>query len=175
MTDTPRLSTERLELVPLRLEDAAEMVGVLADPALYRFIGGEPPPLEELDRRFRVYLGGSPRASDGEAWHNWVVRLGEGGPAVGHVQATTREHGRRAMIAWVIGTEWQGRGYATEAARGLVAWLELEGAREILATIHPDHVASARVAANAGLRRTDETEDGEIVWCRTIGQNAVDA
>ena len=36
--------TERLLLIPLRPEDADEMVDVLADPRLHQFIGGHPPP-----------------------------------------------------------------------------------------------------------------------------------
>jgi RimJ/RimL family protein N-acetyltransferase len=32
-------------------------------------------------------------------------------------------HGHLPEIAWVVGTPWQGRGIATEVARGLVDWL----------------------------------------------------
>ncbi len=67
-------------------------------------------------------------------------------------------------MAWVIGTPWQGHGYATEAARGLVDWLASAGVRTIEAYVDPDHAASATVAARAGLRATDELVDGERVW-----------
>lgn len=162
---SPRLETDRLTLAPLGPGDAPEMVSVLSDPSVYTFIGGQPPILDELEARYRGWAAGPSRP--GEAWHNWVVRLAGDGQAIGHVQATVIDHGRDADIAWVIGTRWQGRRYASEAARALVDWLEATGATTITALVHPGHAASARVAANAGLERTTEVEAGEIVWRRT--------
>ena len=101
-----------------------------------------------------------------EEWRNWVLRLEPGGQAVGYVQATISGEGQCAEIAWVIGLEWQGRGYATEAARALIAWLDSRGARVIQAHIHPGHAASAAVARRAGLASAGVTEDGEQLWRR---------
>jgi RimJ/RimL family protein N-acetyltransferase len=67
-------------------------------------------------------------------------------------------------VAWVIGTPWQGRGYAGEAAQAVVGWLEDEGVGSVTAHIEAGHAASARVAVAAGLSPTDEIEDGEVVW-----------
>ncbi len=64
----------------------------------------------------------------------------------------------------MIGSAWQGQGLATEAARGLVGWLLAQGLEEVVANVHPDHHASAAVAAHAGLAPTDEIVDGERVW-----------
>jgi hypothetical protein len=47
------IATARLTLEPLAVAHAAEMVDVLTDPALYTFIGGGPPTLDELRERFR--------------------------------------------------------------------------------------------------------------------------
>jgi RimJ/RimL family protein N-acetyltransferase len=83
---------------------------------------------------------------------------------IGHVQATVVEHGGRADVAWIIGTPWQGRGYATEAAMALARWLHEEGIAEITAHVNPHHAASSRVAERAGFRPTEEVEAGEVVW-----------
>ncbi len=69
-----------------------------------------------------------------------------------------------AEIAWVVGTPWQGRGIAGEAARGLVGWLGTQSARTVVAHVHPEHHASAAVAASAGLTTTDRRQDGEVRW-----------
>jgi len=145
------------------------MAVVLADPALYGFTGGEPPTLDALRRRYAAQVTGA--SPDGaERWLNWIVRLAPDdggdapGPAIGFVQATVTGAGRRADIAWVIGVRWQGQGHAAEAAAALVAWLRASGVSTITAHVHPDHVASARVAARAGLVATDAFEDGERVW-----------
>ncbi len=172
---TESITTARLELVPLRVEDAPEMVGVLDDPELYGFIGGGPPALADLVRRYRVQVGG--RSGDGrEAWHNWIVREQSSGTATGFVQATlvgdgASAHGEpglgeplHAEVAWLIGTPWQGRGYASEAAQGVVAWLTGVGAVEVVAHVHPDHHGSATVARRAGLEPTESFLDGERAW-----------
>jgi RimJ/RimL family protein N-acetyltransferase len=141
------------------------MAGVLADPALYGFIGGRPPTASELAERYRIQVEG--RSADGrEAWRNWIVRERSSGVATGFVQATIAANGSDAEIAWLIGVPWQGRGYATEAARALVVWLTGTGVGTIVAHVHPDHRASAVVAERAGLEPTDVLVDGERTWRR---------
>lgn len=152
------IATERLRLLPLRIEYAVPMAEVLSDPRLYAFTGGEPPTVEVLEARYRRQLAGPDNVN--EQWLNWVVEYD--GNLVGYVQATVT--GSIAEIAWVIGTAWQGRGFAKEAAQGLVTWLRAQNAQEIVAHIHPDHTASAAVAAAIGLARTDVLEDGEYLW-----------
>src|SRR3954464_15235028 len=103
------------------------MVPVLADPALYVFTGGDPPSAAQLGKRFERQARG--RSADGrELWLNWVVREREGGGAVGDVQGTGEPVSGGAEVAWVVGTGFQGRGYAREAAVAMVAWLRERGA-----------------------------------------------
>lgn len=159
----PPIRTARLVLKPLGVEDADEMAKVLADDRLHEFIGGRPATLTELRARYRRLAAGSPDPQ--QAWLNWVVRR-RAGQAVGTVQATVTETGDRAsaLVAWVIGIDWQGHGYASEAACALVDWLKGRDLADVVAHIHPEHRASERVAARAGLRLTSELVDGERVW-----------
>ncbi|HEY7100360.1 MAG TPA: GNAT family N-acetyltransferase [Mycobacteriales bacterium] len=149
-----------IQLEPLRVADAAEMVQVLGAPELYSYIGGRPPTLGELTEQYRRQVVG--RSVDGrEEWLNWVVRVD--GTAVGYVQATVHE-GARAVVAWVIGLPWQGRGYATTAAVELVGLLRARGVRRIEAYIVPGHVGSERVAERIGLTPTGRMSEGEQMW-----------
>jgi RimJ/RimL family protein N-acetyltransferase len=156
--------TPRLRLVPLRPDDADEMASVLGDDRLHEFIGGHPLTAAELRDRYTRLAAGAP--DPGETWLNWIVRRREDLAAVGTIQATlTTRNGRRTShVAWVIGVDFQGRGFASEAAEALVEWLWGEGMDDVVAHIHPDHRASALVAARAGLEATDEEFDGETVW-----------
>lgn len=156
-----RLPTARLDLLPLRVVHAEEMAVVLSDPALHTFIGGAPRSPGELRARYERLIAGSPEPT--VAWCNWVLRLRARSCLVGTVQATVTEDGD-AEIAWVVGTPWQGRGFASEAARGLVAWLRERSVRTVVAHVHPDHHASAAVATAAGLTPTGERRDGETRW-----------
>ncbi|WP_457031742.1 GNAT family N-acetyltransferase [Kitasatospora sp. P5_F3] len=156
--------TSRLTLLPLQVEHAEEMAEVLSDPGLHSFIGGEPLGTEDLRARYRRMTAGSPDPAVG--WLNWVLRLEDQGCLVGTVQATVvaGERGSAAEIAWVLGTPWQGRGLAVESARALVGWLGEQSVGTVIAHVHPEHLASAAVAAAAGLVATDEWQDGEVRW-----------
>ena len=162
------ISTERLELLPLRVEHAEEMAVVLSDPALHTFIGGAPATESTLRTRYQRLTAGSPDLA--VSWLNWVIRLREEDCLTGTVKATvsTSGDGAFAEIAWVVGTPWQGRGIATEAVRDLVDWLCRQPVQDVIAHIHPDHQASAAVAIAAGLTPTDEMHEGEIRWRRAL-------
>jgi RimJ/RimL family protein N-acetyltransferase len=152
--------TARLDLLPLRVEHAEEMAGVLSAPALHTFIGGAPLKRAELRARYERLVARSPHPDVSGCKR--VLPLRAEARLVGTVQATVR--GESAEIAWVVGTGWQGRGFAREAARGLVGLLGQRGIRTVVAHVHPGHHASAAVAEAAGLAPTGEVHDGEVRW-----------
>jgi RimJ/RimL family protein N-acetyltransferase len=95
-----------------------------------------------------------------------LLRARETGAAVGTVQATLPAGGPEASpaeVTWVVTTDVQGRGYAKEAARSLVALLQ-EAGWTVIAHVHPGHLASQRVAHAAGLSPTGHLHDGETRW-----------
>jgi RimJ/RimL family protein N-acetyltransferase len=164
--------TARLALEPLRVDHADEMVGLLADRALYAYYDDEASPnLAELRSRYsRQSVGSSPDGS--EVWHNWILRDLATGEVAGFVQATVAGVDGRvtAELAWVVGTAYQGRGYATEAATAARDAITGPGsasgddAAAVQAHVAPGHVASETVARRLGLEPTDEMHDGETLW-----------
>jgi RimJ/RimL family protein N-acetyltransferase len=150
------IASERLLLEPLRVEPAAEMVALLAAPAMYEYTGGEPPSEADLRARYR-------RQSSRPGWLNWVLRLRDSGQAVGTVQATQRDE-RTAELAWVVGSRFQGAGYASEGVAAAIGWLRGRELDSFIAHIHPNHAASGAVAGRLGFRRTDAMRDGEARW-----------
>lgn len=148
-------------LEPLRVEHARETAALFDDPALHEYVGGRPESEEELRRRYaRVARGHSP--DGGEGWLNWIVRE-RSGAVVGTVQATMRRDGS-AELAWLVGSPYQGRGFAKEAAGAMAAWLCGRGVRVLVAHIHAGHAASMAVARALGLAPTDVVERGEVRW-----------
>ncbi|MCF3961092.1 GNAT family N-acetyltransferase [Streptomyces fuscigenes] len=162
------IRTPRLDLLPLRVEHAPEMAELLGDPALHTFIGGTPLEPSALRSRYERLTAGSPDPA--VSWLNWVIRHREEERLTGTVQATAAPagHGLLAEIAWVLGTPWQGRGIAVEAARALVDGLGAQSVHTVIAHIHPEHRASAAVAAAAGLAPTGHLHDGEMRWQRVL-------
>jgi RimJ/RimL family protein N-acetyltransferase len=145
--------------------DVGEMVDALAPLELYRFTGGEPPSLGGLRARFCRQSRG--HSDDGQSgWLNWIIRSIDSNNAIGFIQATLI--GERAApvtdVAWLVTPTRQGRGAATESAAAVVSWLPPFGVHIIRAFIHPDNVASERVAGRLGLVRTSTVADGEALW-----------
>lgn len=161
----PLGDSERLALEPLRAGHAGEMASLLDDIDLHTFVGGEPETEEQLRARYlRQSAGRSPDGS--QRWLNWVVRDRTTGRAVGTTQATVGVQSGRlvAEVAWVIGSRYQRRGYAKEAAQAMARWLRAQGVQTLVAHVHPGHVASIGVARAIGLARTGEVVDGEVCW-----------
>jgi RimJ/RimL family protein N-acetyltransferase len=157
--------SSRLDLEPLRPEHADEMAPLLDDVGLHEFIGGEPASLDDLRARYtRQAVGRSPDGS--QRWLNWVVRVRDGGSAVGTTQATVTEPDgvSTAEVAWVVARAHQGKGYAVESARAMVEWLHEQSVEVVVAHVHPEHQASMAVARAIGLAPTDVVVDGEVRW-----------
>lgn len=160
------ISTVRLELEPLRGAHAEELYPVLTDTRLYEYTRETPPASMEALRARYAFLEARRSPEGTELWLNWALREITTGTPIGYVQATvTSDH---ADLAWVVGTSWQRRGFATEATRALMERLRTAGVTTVRARIHPMHTASQGVAEKVGLSRTTETEDGEEVWVGSI-------
>ncbi|WP_137754776.1 GNAT family N-acetyltransferase [Agrococcus sp. SGAir0287] len=156
------IRTARLLLEPLRVAHADEAAVAFDDVALHAFTGGAPATADELRSRYARQVAG--RSPDGsQLWCSWMVRDASR-VLVGTVQATVAGDGSTAEVAWVVATDHQGRGIATEAAVALAAWLRARGVHELVAHVHPEHAASVAVARAIGLAPTTTIVDGEVRW-----------
>jgi len=114
------LASSRLTLEPQAAAHADEMFAVLSDPAIYEYENEPPASTEWLRERYGRLE--SRRSNDGQQqWLNWVVRL-RGAELIGYVQATVFPTGV-AMIAYVLSSQYWGRGLAREACEAMLAEL----------------------------------------------------
>ena len=147
------LTAGDLALEPLCVSHAEAMFDLLCDQALYRYLDYEPPPsLEYLrDRYARLQ---SRRSPDGkEAWLNWAIRSADQA-LVGYVQATVAT--RHSYIAYVIGSPYWGRGYATKAVDAMLDHLASSyGVTECLATVEARNHRSIRLLERLGFGPAD--------------------
>ncbi|GAA0376593.1 GNAT family N-acetyltransferase [Streptomyces blastmyceticus] len=160
------LVTPRLRLEPLRVEHATEAVTVFDDVRLHTWTGGSPGTLDQLvDRYGRQSAGRSPDGTQG--WLNWMLRRASDEQLVGTVQSTLHRPpagGVEASLAWVVGHDYQGNGYAREGALAMARWLREQGVTGLVAYIHPEHEASMGIARALGLTASDVVVDGEVRW-----------
>jgi len=157
----------RLALVPVHRHHAWELFPILSDPQLYHFTGGQPPESLESIERWFANLESRISPDGTQHWLTWVVTLKGTGDSIGYVQATVT--GLQADIAWLIGTPWQGQGFAKEAAITMKDWLASQQVERVTAYIHPEHSASQKIASSLGLRRTGAYHDGEEEWGAATG------
>jgi ribosomal-protein-alanine N-acetyltransferase len=140
------------------------MFGLLAEPDVWSYTDSEPPAsVEELAARHRRLE--SRQSPDGtELWLNWAVRYGS--ELIGFVQATVRPD-RRIDLAYVIGKRFWGRGFATDAARTMVDFLDaaFPGA-DMIASVDHRNTASLKLLSRLGLIVCDESDPGNVLLRR---------
>jgi RimJ/RimL family protein N-acetyltransferase len=144
------LLTERLLLRDYRDDDLDAVQVYASDPEVCRFMEWGPNTLEDT-RLFLDTVTGSAREQPRTAYELAITREGELVGGIG-LRVESEAH-RRGSVGWVLRRDAWGHGYATEAARALIAFgVESLGLHRIEATCEPANVASARVMAKVGMR-----------------------
>ncbi|WP_040924184.1 GNAT family N-acetyltransferase [Saccharomonospora iraqiensis] len=160
------LATGRLLLRPVSVADADAVYGYLSRADVCRYLPHEPLTHEEVVRRLPAHAGGTRIAGDGDGVRLAVVPrdgTAEDGAAdgtatrtdpVGEVHLQVHSAGAATLeIGWIFAPHIGGRGYATEAARELLEYAFTEvGAHRVVARMHPDNTASARLCERLGMR-----------------------
>ena len=147
----PTLTTRRLVLRRLTVEDADAMFAYLKDPRLTEFVSWEHHASIE---RTVLYLMTVEAAYRDAGLLEWGVTTRRGGRLVGTCgfARVDLDHAR-AEIGYTIGRRFQGRGYATEAAAEVMRYgFEELGLNRIEAQCAVGNVASERVLAKLGMR-----------------------
>lgn len=141
------LRTERLFLRPAWLEDAPELTRAIGHEPVVRMLSRVPWPYREEHAREWIEAPRDPYLP------SLLITLpGERGRIAG-VCGLHEDEGEIAVGYWLEPESW-GRGYATEALRGVVALAHLAGHRRLVSRHALDNPASGRVLRKAGFRPT---------------------
>ena len=141
------LRTERLFMRPAWLEDAPELASAIGHEPVVRMLARVPWPYREEHARSWIESQRDPYLP------NLLVTLpDEGGRIVG-VCGLHQDHGEIEIGYWISPGHW-GRGYATEAVRGMLSLARLAGHHRIVSRHAADNPASGRVLRKAGFRPT---------------------
>jgi ribosomal-protein-alanine N-acetyltransferase len=143
------LGTERLLLRPVTLADAPAIFRYAADPLVTHHL------VFATHRTMVEAVAFTQRCmhcwEDGSA-NPWAIVRRDGGDVIGTIELRLRPP--RAEFGYALARAWWGRGYATEAARAVVAWaIEQPAIHRVWTTCAVDNAASARVLEKAGLVR----------------------
>jgi len=142
----PTIETPRLHLRPIAPSDASAIHAYMSDPRVTAWLP-EGTFDEAASRAFA-------QEQSGDEAENVAVIEKTTGQMIGHMPFHPWFVRETWEIGWAFGQTHQGKGYATEAAKALLAhaFEELK-AHRVIATCQPDNPASWHVAEKLGLRR----------------------
>jgi RimJ/RimL family protein N-acetyltransferase len=156
----PVLETARLQLRGHRLDDFTACAAMWADPAVTRHIGGKPFSREESWARLLRYAGHWALLGFGY----WVVEEKDTGRFAGEIGFADHKRNLEPSldgfpeIGWALAPHAHGRGYATEAVGAVITWGDAHfGPSQTACLIHPENLASIRVAEKCGYREWQRT------------------
>lgn len=147
--------TDRLILRPFLETDAADVYEYLKEPSVNCFACMRLNSLEEARAEVKRRLG--------ETEYHFAIALKDSGKVIGEIEAYPEPgdpHGSGDFPrdtfspCWMLNENYQGKGYAFEAARAFFDYLfSQKGARRIYAYTEDYNLASQRLCEKLGMRR----------------------
>jgi RimJ/RimL family protein N-acetyltransferase len=150
LTQIPTVETERLLLRGFQETDVDALEAMAADPVIAPFVGYAGAPLREACwRSVALWIGHWALRGFGL----WAVEERASGAFIGRIGIWQPEGWPGVEVGWLLGPDWWGRGYATEAARASLDWgFERLDFAELISLIQPANQASIAVAERIGER-----------------------
>lgn len=157
---TPVLETERLRLRAHRVADFDDCAAMWGDPKVVRHIGGKSLSREEVWARLLRYAGHWSLLHYGY----WAVEEKTTGAFAGELGFADFQRELESdlkglpELGYAFASRVHGMGYATEAALAALAWGDAHfRSKRTACIIHPDNLASVRVAEKCGYREHERT------------------
>lgn len=153
--------TERLLIEPLLKHHAKDLFDLLSDDNLYYFMPENPPvsilKLEERYSRLETRCS----TDKSEIWLNYALKLKESGEYIGRIEATVKNDD--GYIAYIIGTNFQNKGFATESVKKLLEILKTEfNAKTASANLDTTNIASIKLLEKLLFERKKEIKNADF-------------
>lgn len=170
---TPRLTTHRLVLRPLNMEDATALFEARGDPEAMLY--WDWPPQQSVDQVAKIIADHGKVIAAGEVlW--WAVAREAGGPAIGECDLSEiDEHNKRAEIGFLFRRASWGKGYAREAMTAVVEHaFETMKLERLSARIHAGNERGRRLLeklgfSHEGMARGHVLRDDARIDCLMFG------
>jgi len=162
----PPLTSARLTLRRLTLDDAADLALRRSDPATAEYQAWTHPYSLEKAVALIDEVNSYDWAAPGH-WHQLAVVENATGRVVGDATFYLANHGHTGEIGYTLHPWARGQGFATEAAATIIDHLVEEiGVHRLEASTHPDNAASNRVLERLGF--TLEGVKKESYWVADV-------
>lgn len=145
------LETDRLILWELSVDDAPFMFKLLNDSQYLEFIGDRG--IRSLDDARQHILNGPMASYKHNGFGLYLIKLKETGDSVGICGLIKRDALEDIDIGYAFLPKFRGKGYAFEAASGIVAYAQTSlGINRVVAITTPDNYSSIKLLEKLGLR-----------------------
>jgi ribosomal-protein-alanine N-acetyltransferase len=146
----PILETERLVFHPFNLDDAADYLALHSHPEVQRYGSADGAAITEPEAHAAIRRFMADQARFG--YSKWKACL-KNGAFVGRAGASPFPLTGEVELGYFLHPAFWGAGLASEAARGVAAWLFANtGLDHIIGFAHPENYASQRVLEKTGMR-----------------------
>jgi ribosomal-protein-alanine N-acetyltransferase len=158
VSDLFEIRTARLRIRSWRDDDLEPFAAMNADPRVMEFF----PSVHSREESAKYFAGGRARMAE-RGYGLWPVEVVGGASFIGMVGLSDPRFEAPFMpaveIGWRLAAEHWGRGYATEAARAVLAFgFERLALAQIVSFTTVGNARSRRVMEKLGMRRTPEDD-----------------
>jgi len=166
------IKTKRLLLRPFEAGDLDALHEIHSDESVARYLYNGPRTHQEVRELLGRKTTGSALQAEGQ-WLSAAVELRDSGDLIGDVSLRwASELHRQGEIGFIFHPAHHGQGYATEAARPLLAFaFETVGLHRVVGRTEARNVGSVRVLEKLGMRREAHFVENE--WVKGEWQSEV--
>ncbi len=170
--EIPILTTERLILRPLLSSDFSDYAAMYSDGEVLRYLAGGPEPWDR-NRAWRhmAFMVGHWQL---HGFGTWAVEERVTRTFLGVTGFAAPEGWPGFELAWTLARRFWGFGYATESARAALSHaFDVWRKDRVISLIHPDNLASIRVAERLGENLKDRVHlFGREMLCYGIDRDS---
>lgn len=145
------IQTERLNLRPLTVDDAAFYLKLVNEPSFLENIGDKG--VRDLDGARAALLAGPIEMQERLGYSLWLVSRKDDGAAIGMCGLIRRDTLPATDIGYAYLPDYWGQGYAWEAAQAAAAYgRDVVGLERLLGIVSPSNTASSQLLKKLGMR-----------------------
>ncbi len=148
---TEAIETPRLRLRSFEKEDARFAISIWNDPEMGEYLPDEA--MEEIEED---YVKEIEALSEDKDCFYLISELKDSHKRIGTCSFMVSDDGKVYDIAYCVHRDYWRKGYATEAAKGMIDYAVGQGAKKITVRVNKENVASNKVVRKLGFKAVGE-------------------
>ena len=154
------LKTDRLLIREITVEDVSRLYELYADESITRYMESLFPTRQQEEEYTRDYIK---NIYHFYGYGMWLITLKESGEVIGRAGLEYKEGLEGLEIGFMLGKEYQHKGYAFEACKAILDYAreELEQ-NNVYAVVHEENQASIALCQKLGFQKMIDTLEGSV-------------